>query len=105
MDNTIKSKFDVEDLKYYSKILNELQYNATTWINRNNANEIELELLDTIDHLCRVSNMFKMIIEQHLEGDVVTSDPKGYIDSKISIARSSLRHYLKLKKLSYEDFE
>ncbi|QKE74782.1 hypothetical protein HPK19_19475 [Arthrobacter citreus] len=99
---TLKHKFKEEELKDFCKTLNKIQYNATTWVVKNRANENEKELLDTIDHLCRACNMFSMVMIQHLEGNVETGDPESYIHTNLSISESSLKHYIKSNKLEFE---
>ncbi|AMV11552.1 hypothetical protein [Parageobacillus sp. G301] len=96
----LNDKFTIEDMKDFQERLNKLQISATHWDIRSNASETELELLDTIDHLCRVSNMLCVIIEQELKGHIVTAQPHRYTNVKLSIAEASLKNYLKYKNIT-----
>jgi hypothetical protein len=98
----LNDKFTIEQMGNLTKRLNEIHYNATHWKTRSTASETELELLNTIDYLCRVPNMLASIIEQELEGEVVTSDPHGYTHGKLSVAQACMESYLKVKKITLD---
>jgi hypothetical protein len=98
----LNDKFTIEDMKDFQERLNEIQISATSWNTRSNASETELELLDAVDHLCRVSNMLCMIIEQELKGHIETAEPHRYTNGKLSVAEASLKNYLKYKNITLD---
>lgn len=98
----LNDKFTIEQMKDFEKRLNKIHYNVTHWKTRSTASETEIELINTIDYLCRVPNMLAGIIEQELEGHIETSDPYGYTDGKLSVAESCIKSYLKVKNLTLD---
>ena len=79
MAERITDKFDLESLRRTAKQLNEIQIWSTCQHDENR------ELYNMIDGLCRVAHMYNMVITQEVrEGNVITSEPQDYIDSKIS---------------------
>jgi hypothetical protein len=55
--------------------------------------------MDTIDHLARIGGMFADIKIQELEGHVETSDPQGYIVSKLSTSYYRMNNYERKRKM------
>jgi hypothetical protein len=98
----LNNKVTIEQLRDISKTLHEIHYNATHWITRSTASETELELISTIDYLCRVTNILCNIIEQELEGHIETHDPMKYVEEKLLLSHSSINSYLKVKELNFE---
>ncbi|GAB1807800.1 MULTISPECIES: hypothetical protein [Priestia] len=83
------SRFDIETLK---KIRDDLQEIHSTAIS--NYHDYP-ELMDTIDHLARVANMFANDKIENLVNSNLRADPQGYIVSKLSSASSRMKNYKK----------
>jgi hypothetical protein len=80
----IQTQFDLEYLKDLEKRLNEIQAAATTY----GTYQSNSELLSIVDGLTRVAGMLADVKIQELElGYVQTSDPVGYIESKLPYER------------------
>lgn len=105
MTKDLSGKFTIEDIKSFRKLLGELQFNATRAEVRETAGNADINLLNTVDCLCRASNMLCMVIEQHLEGNISTSNPKPYITSNLETSNGTFRHYLRHKKKEYIKYE
>jgi hypothetical protein len=99
----LKDKFTVEDMKALDQRLNRIFYQVTNYQTRSNAGVTELQLLDTIDHLCRVSGMLCDVIEQQLDGHIETSEPHSYIDKKLSTVETGIKNFLKVKKIELDN--
>lgn len=95
----LEDKFTVSELDSLSQKLCDMQANATALELRINSNDQEIELLDTVDHLCRVANMLCNVIEADLKGHIKTSEPLNYINNKFSGAELSLENYHKQKNI------
>jgi hypothetical protein len=87
-----KEKFDIEILKL---IENKLDYIYS--IAKSNYND-NPELMDTIENLAQVANMFAQIRIQELKGDEITSSPQGFIVPKIANSYARMQNYEKQKK-------
>lgn len=87
----LNDKFNQEELYQLSRQLCKMQHSATSQFG---TNESESDLLYTIDHLCRVANMFCMVIKQDLDGDVDTGNPSDYIESKFNLAKGTFECYI-----------
>ncbi|MCM2533301.1 hypothetical protein NDK43_13975 [Neobacillus pocheonensis] len=98
----LKDKFTVDDIKELDQRLNRIFYQVTHYQTRSNAGQVEIQLLDVIDRICRVSGMLCDLIEQHLEGNIETNDPYRYIDGKLSIAENGINNFLKVKKIDLD---
>jgi hypothetical protein len=98
----LKDKFTIQDMKELDQRLHLIFDQVTHYQTRKNAGVTELQLLDTIDHLCRVSGMFCDMIEQQLEGHIETSDPYGYINGKLGTAETGVKNFLKVKKIELD---
>jgi hypothetical protein len=96
----LSDKFTIEELKDFEKRINNIFYQATHGITRENSNETERQLLLSIDQLSRVSGMLCDLIEQQIDGHIETHDPKSYIDSKLGSAETWIRHYLEYKNIN-----
>lgn len=83
------SRFDIETLK---KIRDDLQEIHSTAIS--NYHDYP-ELMDTIDHLAKVANMFANDKIENLVNNNLRADPQGYIVSKLSSASSRMKNYQK----------
>lgn len=97
----LKDKFTIDDMKEYEKRFNEIHYSITHWKTRNDVTERELELINTIDYLVRVPNIFCRVIEEDIKGHIETGDPHGYAKGKLGVAEASLRHYLELREIDF----
>jgi hypothetical protein len=84
-------KFDIEILKL---IENKLDYIYS--IAKSNYND-NPELMDTIENLAQVANMFAQIRIQELKGDEITSSPQGFIVPKIANSYARMQNYEKQK--------
>jgi hypothetical protein len=90
--------FDIDTLKHIS---NKLDYIYS--IAKSNYNDSP-ELMDTIENLAQVANMFTNIKIQELNNEVKTvktPSPQGYILSKLANSYSRMKEYEKGKE---EDF-
>lgn len=94
-----QEQFDIETLKY---IRNRLDYIYSIAKTNNNDNP---ELMDTIESLATVANMFAKIKLEELNGTVETSSPQGYIMSKLGNSYSRMKEYEKQKDLDYMDWK
>jgi len=83
------SRFDIKTLK---KIQDDLQEIHSTAVS--NYHDYP-ELMDTIDHLARVANMFAVNKVENLENDKTCADPQGYIVSKLYSASARMENYQK----------
>lgn len=88
-------QFDIETLKL---IRNKLDYIYS--IAKSNYND-NPELMDTIDNLAQVANMFANIRIQELNDRVVTASPQGVIVSKLANAYSRMKNYEKQKESDF----
>jgi hypothetical protein len=86
-----KETFDIETLKL---IRNKLDYIYS--IAKCHYND-HPELMDTIENLAQVANMFANIRLQELNHRVETSSPQGFIVSKLANAYSRMKNYEKQK--------
>ncbi|MEY2193939.1 hypothetical protein AB7942_14540 [Neobacillus sp. BF23-41] len=85
-------QFDLETLKHIRNKLDYIYYIAKSNYNDNP------ELMDTIENLAQVSNMFTNIKIQELSKQVEITSPQGYILSKLSNSYSRMKEYEKKKE-------
>jgi hypothetical protein len=85
-------QFDVETLKH---IRNRLDYIYS--IAKSNYND-NPELMDTIENLAQVANMFANLKIHELTDQAETTSPQGYILSKLSNSYSRMKEYEKGKE-------
>ncbi|QIZ05356.1 hypothetical protein HFZ78_00055 [Priestia megaterium] len=88
-------QFDLETLKHIRNKLDYIYYIAKSNYNDNP------ELMDTIENLAQVSNMFTNIKIQELSKQVETPSPQGYILSKLSNSYSRMKEYEKQKETDF----
>jgi response regulator RpfG family c-di-GMP phosphodiesterase len=88
-------QFDLETLKHIRNKLDYIYYIAKSNYNDNP------ELMDTIENLALVSNMFTNIKIQELSKQVKTTSPQGYILSKLSNSYSRMKEYEKQKETDF----
>jgi hypothetical protein len=89
-------QFEVETLKH---IKNRLDYIYSIAKSYNNDNP---ELMDTIQSLATVANMFAKIKLDELNGNnVETPSPQGFIVSKLGISYSRMKDYEKQKDVDF----
>ncbi|MBT2726161.1 hypothetical protein ACSU6B_09275 [Neobacillus sp. C211] len=88
-------QFDLETLKHIRNKLDYIYYIAKSNYNDNP------ELMDTIENLAQVSNMFTNIKIQELSKQVKTPSPQGYILSKLSNSYSRMKEYEKQKETDF----
>lgn len=86
-----KEHFDIDTLKH---VRNRLDYIYS--IAKSNYND-NPELMDTIENLALVANMFTNIKIQELNDHVETKSPQGYILSKLANSYSRMKEYEKQK--------
>lgn len=86
------SQFDINTLKHIS---NRLDYIYS--IAKSNYND-NPELMDTIENLALVANMFTKSKIHELNNQVETTSPQGYILSKLSNPYSRMKDYEKKKE-------
>ncbi|MCM2532728.1 hypothetical protein NDK43_10460 [Neobacillus pocheonensis] len=99
---TLKDKFTTEDIKELNQRLNYILNQATHANTRIKAGVVELQLLNVIDQLCRVSGMLLDITEQQLEGHIETFDPYGFMDGKLETAEIGIQNLLQIKKIELD---
>ncbi|MEH7419599.1 hypothetical protein V7266_30670, partial [Neobacillus drentensis] len=90
----LKDKFTVQDTRELNERLNSIFYQVTHANTIKTVGVTELQLLDVIDHLCRVSGMLCNMVEQQLEGHIETFDPYTYIDRKLGTAEKGITNFL-----------
>ncbi|MEH7479778.1 hypothetical protein V7157_01455 [Neobacillus drentensis] len=88
-------QFDLETLKHIRNKLDYIYYIAKSNYNDNP------ELMDTIENLAQVSNMFTNIKIQELSKQVEITSPQGYILSKLSNSYSRMKAYEKQKETDF----
>ncbi|MGM0877796.1 MAG: hypothetical protein ACQEWV_24420 [Bacillota bacterium] len=91
--------FDIETLKQISNKLDYIYSIANINFNDNP------ELMDTIENLALVANMFASIKIQELNGHVETSRPQGFILSKLANSYSRMKDYEKQKENDFPAWE
>jgi hypothetical protein len=84
-------QFDIETLKLISNKLDYIYSIAKANYNDNP------ELMDTIEHLARVGNMFANSKIQELKGHLETANPQGFILAKLANSYSRMKEYEKQK--------
>ncbi|WP_419880900.1 hypothetical protein ACN6MY_14915 [Peribacillus sp. B-H-3] len=84
------------ELQIAAKRLDNLHTLISTWETMSNASDTEVELLNIIDHLTRVSSMLCTVIKDDLADE--TDDPAGYIARKITISEEAINCYLLQKQ-------
>lgn len=87
----IESKFDLFTVKKYEEDLNNLFYMVDELLNGVGIQKIEKKdcevLISSYEKVLRLSGMYNDIIKQVIdEGEIVTSDPQGYISSNLDAA-------------------
>ncbi|MDQ0975876.1 hypothetical protein QFZ31_005754 [Neobacillus niacini] len=99
----LNDKFSLDDMRDLDQRLNHIFEQVTHYQTRSNAGLTELQLLNTIDHLCRVSGMLCDVIEQQIEGHYIeSSDPLSYIDKNLGTVETGVKNFLKVKKIDIE---
>ncbi|MEH7131264.1 hypothetical protein V7103_24110 [Neobacillus drentensis] len=88
-------QFDIDTLKH---IRNKLDY--IYFIAKSNYND-NPELMDTIENLALISNMFTNVKIQELSKKKETLSPQGYILSKLSHSYSRMKEYEKQKETDF----
>jgi hypothetical protein len=88
-------QFDIETLKHIRNKLDYIYYIAKSNYNDNP------ELMDTIENLAQVSNMFTNLKIQELSKQKETPSPQGYILSKLSNSYSRMKEYEKQKETDF----
>lgn len=92
-------QFDIETLKLIS---NRLDYIYT--IAKSNYND-NPELMDTIENLARVAKMFATSKIQELNGQIKSTNPQGFILSKLATSYSRMKDYEKQKDSNFPSWE
>lgn len=73
----MEDKFNLHELEEVSRKLNEIQ----SWSVNHSG---DTHLLGIIDGLCRVANMYNMVIKEEIvNGHISTFDPEDYIKNKL----------------------
>jgi hypothetical protein len=88
-------QFDIDTLKH---IRNKLDY--IYFIAKSNYND-NPELMDTIENLAQVANMFANLKIQELSKQKEIISPQGYILSKLSNSYSRMKEYEKQKETDF----
>ena len=92
MKSVKNDQFDLDTLKH---IRNRLDSIYSTAKSNNNDNP---ELMDTIENLALIANMFTQLKIQELSFQEETPSPQGYILSKLSSSYSRMKEYEKSKE-------
>nr|WP_263327388.1 hypothetical protein [Neobacillus sp. Marseille-Q6967] len=90
-----QDQFDIETLKL---IKNRLDYIYSIAKSYNSENP---ELMDTIESLASVANMFAKIRLEELYGNIETSSPQGYIVSKLGNSYSRMKNFEKQRDTDF----
>lgn len=98
----LNDKFTIEEMCELNQRLSELFYQVTNRETTKNASITELQLLNVVDQLTRISGMLCDVIEMELEGNIETSNPHGYINGKLGIVENGINNYLKVKKIELD---
>lgn len=93
--NMDTEQFDTETLKLIKNRLDYI-YSIAKRYNVDNP-----ELMDTIESLAIVANMFAKIKLEELKGSVETSSPQGYIVSRLGNSYSRMKDYETQKDLDF----
>ncbi|MBM4761754.1 hypothetical protein GNT69_05545 [Bacillus sp. B15-48] len=88
-------QFEIETLKQIRNRLDYINSIAKTY------NYDNPELMDTIDNLAAVANMFAKVKLEELQGKAETSSPQGYIVSKLGNSYSRMKAYEKKKDTDF----
>ena len=92
-------QFDIKTLKLISNKLDYINSIAKGYYNDNP------ELMDTIENLARVANMFAKSKIQELNGDTKTTNPQGFILSALATPYSRMKEYEKQKNDEFPPWE
>ncbi|WP_042375359.1 hypothetical protein [Neobacillus jeddahensis] len=84
--------FEIETLKHIRNRLDYIYSIAKRY------NSDKPELMDTIESLAMVANMFAKIKLEELTGKVETTSPQGYIVNKLGNSYSRMKNYEKDKE-------
>jgi len=90
-----QEQFEIETLKF---IRNRLDYIYSIAKSYNSDNP---ELMDTIESLAAVANMFAKIKLEEINGNVETSSPQGFIVNKLGSSYSRMKDYEKRKDMDF----
>ncbi|MCM3651738.1 hypothetical protein [Metabacillus litoralis] len=91
--------FDIKTLKLISNKLDYINSIAKGYYNDNP------ELMDTIENLARVANMFATSKIQELNGHTKTTNPQGFILSTLATPYSRMKEYEKQKNNEFPPWE
>lgn len=94
-----KEHYDIETLKH---IRNKLDYIYAIAKSHNKDNP---ELMDTIENLALIANMFADIHIKALKNQAVTASPQGYILAKLSNPYSRMKGYEKRKEDDFQSWK
>ena len=94
-----QEQFEIETLKFIRNRLDYIYSIAKTY------NHDNPELMDTIESLASVANMFAKLKLEELNGNTETSSPQGYIVSKLGNAYSRMMAYEKQKEKDFPAWE
>lgn len=94
-----KEQFDIESLKLISNKLDYI-YSIAKGYHHDNP-----ELMDTIESLSRVANMFAQSKIQELKGSKEIANPQGFILSKLANSYSRMKEYEKQKENDFPPWE
>jgi hypothetical protein len=92
---TTPEQFEIETLKL---IKNRLDYIYSIAKRHSNDNP---QLMDTIENLATVANMFAKIKLEELNGNIETTSPQGFIVSRLGNSYSRMKEYEKQKDLDF----
>ncbi|MFD0049704.1 hypothetical protein ACFVHQ_10290 [Actinomycetes bacterium NPDC127524] len=84
------------ELQTAAKKLDNLHSLISTWETMSNASDTEVELLNVIDHLTRISSMLCKVLKDDQSDE--TENPAGYIAKKITISEEAINCYLLQKQ-------
>jgi hypothetical protein len=94
-----QEQFEIETLKF---IRNRLDYIYSIAKSYNHDNP---ELMDTIESLAAVANMFAKVKLEELNGIAETSSPQGFIVSTLGNSYSRMKEYEKQKEMDIPTWE
>ncbi|MBS4212940.1 MULTISPECIES: hypothetical protein [Neobacillus] len=94
-----REQFDIETLQLIQNRLDYIYSIAKRY------NSDHPELMDTIESLANVANMFAKIKYEELKGKEVTASPQGYIVRRLGNSYSRIREYEKQKETDFPEWK
>jgi len=94
-----QEQFDLETLKHIKNRLDNIYYMAKRY---NSDNPV---LMDSIESLAAVANMFAKVKIEELSGNAETKSPQGFIVRTLGNSYSRMKDIEKQKELDFPDWK